>query len=262
MMIFGITTAGIVPLRREKSERSVLASQALFGEMMEVTREEGRWCRVRMLHDGMEGWTRREDLVGVDEGFVRRAMEGRPFVTRDMFSIVMREGDWAGQLVPAGSVLPLYEGETGYFRVGDDAYRLVGSLPEAGTGNAREAIARYALMYYNVPYVAGGRSPWGIDNAGLVQMVYRLAGVGVPRQLARWAAEGQTLSFLEEALPGDVVLFGDESGVVTHAGVLWEAGRVIHASGRVRVDKIDHHGIFNEATKRYTHALKLIKRFL
>lgn len=262
MMILGITTAGIVPLRREKSERSVLASQALFGEMVEVLREEGRWCRVRMLHDGTEGWMRKDGFVGVDEEFVRCSMDGVPFVTRDMFSIVMRDGDWVGQLVPAGSVLPLYERTTGCFRVGDDTYRLVGSLPVVGTGNARESIARYALMYYNAPYVTGGRSPRGIDNTGLVQMAYRLAGVCVPRQLASLAAGGQTLSFLEEALPGDVVLFGDESGAVTHAGLLWEAGRVIHASGRVRVDKIDHHGIFNETTKRYTHALKLIKRFL
>lgn len=72
----------------------------------------------------------------------------------------------------------------------------------------------------------------------------------------------QTLSFLEEAQPGDLAFFGDDSGSITHVGVLWEQGRIIHASGRVRVDKIDHHGIFNEEMKRYTHMLKVLKQYL
>ena len=73
---------------------------------------------------------------------------------------------------------------------------------------------------------------------------------------------GQNYSFLEEAMPGDLAFFGDETGAITHVGIIWEQNRIIHASGRVRVDKIDHQGIFNEDLKRYTHNLKVIKRIL
>ena len=41
-----------------------------------------------------------------------------------------------------------------------------------------------------------------------------------------------------------------------------EDGKIIHASGQVRIDKIDHFGIFNEETKKYTHKLRVIKRIL
>ena len=36
--------------------------------------------------------------------------------------------------------------------------------------------------------------------------------------------------------------------------------KIIHASGKVRIDKIDNTGIYNEKTGDYTHKLKLIKR--
>lgn len=119
---------------------------------------------------------------------------------------------------------------------------------------------QYALMFYNAPYRWGGRTPNGVDGAGLVQMAYRLAGITIPRYIEQQAGEGQVLSFLEEAQPGDLAFFGDSSGAVTHVGILWEQGRIIHASGKVRVDKIDHHGIFNEDLKRYTHTLKVVRQ--
>ena len=80
------------------------------------------------------------------------------------------------------------------------------------------------------------------------------------RYIDQQAGAGQVLSFLEEAQPGDLAFFGDSSGAVTHVGILWEQGRIIHASGKVRVDKIDHHGIFNEDLKRYTHTLKVVRQ--
>ena len=66
----------------------------------------------------------------------------------------------------------------------------------------------------------------------------------------------------EEALPGDVAFFGDCGGGLTHAGIVWKEGHIVHVSGRVRVDRLDHNGIFNDETRRYTHSLKLLKRYL
>ena len=89
-----------------------------------------------------------------------------------------------------------------------------------------------------------------------------MAGINLPRDASQQVAYGQDFSFVEEALPGDLAFFGDDSGTITHVGIIWEQNRIIHASGRVRVDKIDHQGIFNEELKRYTHNLKVIKRII
>ncbi len=89
-----------------------------------------------------------------------------------------------------------------------------------------------------------------------------MVGVALPRDASQQVGIGQDLSFVEEAMPGDLAFFGDDAGAVTHVGIIWEQNRIIHASGKVRVDKIDHQGIFNEDLKRYTHNLKVIKRIL
>ena len=163
-------------------------------------------------------------------------------------------------MVVAGSVLPFYDAYTKKLMIGDEEYVVKGFLREVGIESLRELLIQYALMFYNAPYLWGGRPPNGVDGAGMVQMAYRMAGITIPRYIEQQAGEGQVLSFLEEAQPGDLAFFGDSSGAVTHVGILWEQGRIIHASGKVRVDKIDHHGIFNEDLKRYTHTLKVVRQ--
>lgn len=146
--------------------------------------------------------------------------------------------------------------------IGEDVYTMVTRPKDVGIDSLRELIIEYALMYYNTPYLWGGRSPYGIDCSGLAQIVYRIAGIDLPRDASQQVNYGQNFSFVEEALPGDLAFFGDDAGAITHVGILWEQNRIIHASGRVRVDKIDHQGIFNEELKRYTHNLKVIKRVI
>ncbi|RYE38776.1 MAG: hydrolase, partial [Sphingobacteriales bacterium] len=47
-----------------------------------------------------------------------------------------------------------------------------------------------------------------------------------------------------------------------HVGILLGNSTIIHAAGKVRVDPIDDQGIFNKELGRYTHKLRIIKRFM
>lgn len=261
-MEFGIADLSIVPMRREKSERSEMISQVLFGEIYEVLEEEDNWLYIRLLHDDWQGWIDRKMHKEVSASYVESYRSSDQLIMGEVFNLVLKEGDWGNKLIVAGSVLPFYDAYSKKMKLEEDEYALIGTLKEIGIDNLRDLLIQYALMYYNTPYLWGGRTPYGIDCAGLSQIVYRMVGMNLPRKAEQQVLKGQTLSFIEESLPGDLAFFGDEAGAITHVGILWEPGRIIHASGRVRVDKIDHHGIFNEETKRYTHALKLIKRYI
>ena len=244
-MSYGIADLSIVPMRSEKSERSEMVSQILFGEVFEILEVDEKWVYVRMLHDRYEGWIDRKMYLEVTEEFIGKYKAEVPVLATEVFNI-----------------FPFFDATTKKMQIGGDTYTLVSKMKDVGIDSLRDLIIGYALMYYNTPYLWGGRSPYGIDCSGLSQIVYRMAGIDLPRDASQQVTLGQNYSFLEEAMPGDLAFFGDETGAITHVGIIWEQNRIIHASGRVRVDKIDHQGIFNEDLKRYTHNLKVIKRIL
>lgn len=260
--MFGIADLSIVPMRREQSERSEMVSQILFGELFEIVETTDKWSYVRLLHDQYEGWIDKKMYSAVNEEYAEKYRSESPVLTTEVFNIVRKEGDYGNQLIVSGSVLPFFNADTNTLQIGDQPYTLITRLKDVGIDSLRDLVIEYALMYYNTPYLWGGRSPYGIDCSGLTQMVYRMAGTDIPRDASQQVLCGQNFSFVEEALPGDLAFFGDDTGAITHVGILWEQNRIIHASGRVRVDKIDHQGIFNETLKRYTHNLKVIKRLI
>jgi cell wall-associated NlpC family hydrolase len=102
----------------------------------------------------------------------------------------------------------------------------------------------------------------GIDCSGLTQIVYKIAGINIPRDASQQAQIGNHFSFVEEALPGDLAFFDNNNGDITHVGIIWEKNKIIHSSGQVRIDNIDHAGIYNIETKRYTHKLRIMKNII
>lgn len=126
----------------------------------------------------------------------------------------------------------------------------------------REHLIETALFYLNGPYLSGGRSPFGIDNAGFTQMVYKINGYPLLRTAREQATQGIALSFIEESEAGDLAFFDNNDGVIDHVGLIMENNYIIHAHEKVRIDRLDHTGIFNTEIGSYTHSLRVIKKVL
>jgi cell wall-associated NlpC family hydrolase len=123
-------------------------------------------------------------------------------------------------------------------------------------------LVKTALLYLNAPYLWGGKTPFGIDCSGFTQMVYKINGYRLPRNAFDQVSQGDSLSFIEESEPGDLVFFDNEEGTIDHVGIIMENNYIIHAHGKIRIDRIDHTGIFNTETGNYTHALRVIKKII
>lgn len=221
-MSYGIADLSIVPMRSEKSERSEMVSQILFGEVFEILEVDEKWVYVRMLHDRYEGWIDRKMYLEVTEEFIGKYKAEVSVLATEVFNIVVKDGDYGNKLVVSGSVFPFFDATTKKMQIGGDTYTLVSKMKDVGIDSLRDLIIGYALMYYNTPYLWGGRSPYGIDCSGLSQIVYRMAGIDLPRDASQQVTLGQNYSFLEEAMPGDLAFFGDETGAITHVGIIWE----------------------------------------
>ncbi|MBP7507604.1 MAG: C40 family peptidase [Prolixibacteraceae bacterium] len=261
--MYGISDLSSIPVRTEPTEKSEMCTQVLLGEHFQIIEEQAKWCRIKLHHDGYEGWIDRKVIIPITPKEYKYLSENLQPVSCDIFNIVQQVNHYRNFLIVSGSTLPHYNSRKSTFKIGSVEYHIEGnSVNVYKTNDYRNKIINAALKYFNAPYQWGGRTPLGIDCSGLTQIAYKIAGIQIPRDASVQATIGEHFSFVEEALPGDLAFFDNENGEIIHVGIIWEKHKIIHSSGKVRIDNIDHAGIYNIETHRYTHQLRLMKRII
>lgn len=254
--MYGICNLSIVPCRREPSDKSEMVTQLLFGEHFELLDSKGSWQLIRIAYDGYECWIDKKQFHAIKD--IQGISDASTALTTDLLQLAEDEKSGTIPLV-LGSSLPKRKGEK--FFLGKQEYTFSGEAAFPFTKKKENNIAGTAKWYLNSPYLWGGRSPFGIDCSGFTQMVYKLNGIKLQRDAWQQAEQGKAHNFLEEANPGDLAFFDNEDGKIVHVGIILPEGKIIHASGKVRIDKLDHQGIYNEDMKKYTHRLRVAKKF-
>ena len=251
-MNYGISNLSIVPTRNEAADQSEMVNQIIFGEHFKVLEIRKKWSKIRLAHDSYEGWICNKQWIEIEEDIYKQLDKEVATITTDILDIITKTHH---QPIVIGSILPSYK--SGHALINNEMYQFDG-LTTPGFIK-KEKLVENALIYLNAPYLWGGRSPLGIDCSGFTQMVYRLQGVDLPRDAYQQAEVGTTLSFVEESEPGDLAFFDNTEGRITHVGIILEDNHIIHASGKVRIDRIDQQGVFNTEIGNHTHKLRLIK---
>lgn len=253
-MSYGICILSVIPCRAEPNDRAEIVSQLLFGEHYSVIEEQEKWIKIKIQYDNYEAWICRKQFFEINN-------QEFDNLSINEFELV---GEYFGDLqnthigkliIPIGATLPyLHQGK---IKIREESYRFKGVVAKKDFN----LIESYALTFLNSPYLWGGRSPSGIDCSGYSQIVYKLCGYKLPRDAYQQAEEGESISFLANSKSGDLAFFDNKEGKITHVGIILGNGKIIHASGKVRIDLIDHQGIYNEELKTYTHQLRIIKRY-
>lgn len=237
-------------MRREASDTSEMVTQLLYGEFFKIIESRKNWSKIRNAFDNYEGWIDNKQFLEISSEIYHQLNAEKLIVTSDFMEFVT---DDSGVLIsiPIGSNLNALE----FLKHKHDGNSQQGKL-------SKEKLIDTALMFINSPYLWGGKSPFGIDCSGFTQLVYKLNGYKILRDAKDQATQGETLSFIEESEPGDLAFFDNNEGVITHVGLIMSDNYIIHAHGKVRIDRLDHSGIFNLDTKRHTHKLRVIKRII
>jgi len=107
----------------------------------------------------------------------------------------------------------------------DASAAAAGTTASAGAGTG-QALVNAAEKYVGVPYVWGGTNPaTGLDCSGLVQRAMADLGVTVPRVAHDQAKLGTAVASLDQAKPGDLLVFNGG----THIGIYVGNGQMVDA---------------------------------
>lgn len=271
-----IVLHSIVPVRAQAREGAEQETQLLFGELCEILDQLPRWYKIRNEADGEEGYV---DALMVTpmtaEEYTDYAAALEASTARVQLPMTYAVSGNNGQTIPLsmGTRLPNYH--DGQFEVLGVTFRIdsaaVAEQPLPLNAGTLMTVTRFML---NTPYLWGGKNALGMDCSGLTQTVMSLFGIHLPRNASQQVKCGEEVGSLNDAQAGDLVLFDhadpDSEGSlphnytgdtrITHVGLLLDAERVIHCSGRVKIEHIDRRGILNTEQQAYSHHLAAIRR--
>lgn len=225
----------VSPMRAENSEKSEMVSQILYGETCEILEAEGNFSKIKMDFDGYEGW--------VNSSVLKKQ---NPEISKNLVTQTF-------------GVFDLPEGRSLLSMGSEVEFETENSVDK---NNIRESLVETAKKFLNVPFLWGGRSFFGVDDSGFVQLIYKIHGINLPRDPEHQALLGNSRDFVEESEAGDLAFFEDAEGNIVHVGLVLSPFEIIHANGKVRVDSLDFSGIYNAEQNKHTHKLRFVKTMI
>jgi len=253
--MFGICNLSIIPLRIEPNDRSEIVSQVLFGEHFEIIETAKQWTKIRLQYDNYEGWIDGKQFQSISEENYDTLSKEAVILNSDLVEYIIASNNTLLPITIGASLSFLNHSD-----INSENYDFEG-LKVSGVKSKKDIVTT-SFLYLNSPYLWGGKTPFGIDCSGFTQMVYKLNGYKLLRDASQQSSQGEVLSFIEESEPGDLAFFDNEEGKIIHVGIILENNYIIHASGKVRIDRLDHLGIYNAELNRHTHRLRVIKKII
>ena len=234
-------------VRKNKTDTSEMVTQLVFGETFEVNSQDHHWLEIQSYSDGYRGYIDRRHAIGITEKECTIWHDAREISYQFQIEIM---SSWGKLRVPAGA----YVGTNLQFNIGSEAF----TLHEASHNIDPEA---FLALMLNVPYLRGGKTSFGIDCSGLTQLYFRWFGYHLPRYAKDQQALGTSIE-LDEIQHNDAVFFQNPEGKITHVGIAQNPQEVIHASGRVRIDRLLQGNIWNDEIQEITHTFHSAIRIL
>jgi hypothetical protein len=250
----------MVPVRKQPGDHHEMVNQLLFGDLLVIKDQMKQWLLIETIDDNYLGWASQKQVCEIEKEEFDFQKINSSYFALDNYIKAISFDKKIFYHITLGSRLPNFV--NGKIAVNSIELNYGGKFRYSKEICNGKIISDLAKLYQGAPYLWGGRSFFGIDCSGLVQIVFKMCGILLPRDSQEQVNFGQTVNFIDDALPGDLAFFDNEENKIIHVGIFLGQNQVIHASGEVRIDQIDHFGIYNSKENKYTHSLRIIKRIV
>ncbi len=256
---YGVCRLSVVSVRKDPADQAEQVTQLLFGDHYTVmARSEGeKWLLIQTYFDQYEGWIDAKQHQPISPEYFNHLNHAEFKITTDLTATLLYNK--APQVVLIGSMIPISSSEL--FKM-EEQFAFNGEAKNVGQRREFEFLRTIAMKYLNSPYMWGGKNPFGIDCSGFTQMVYKICGYKLLRDASQQVNQGKAVESLASSRQGDLAFFQNDAGKTVHVGILLAENKIIHASGKVRIDPIREEGIEHPESKALTHRLSAIRRLL
>ena len=223
-----------VTMREDPGDATRVASQAVFAEKIDIKERKDDWSYI-ITPDGYHGWVRSHSFVEVDKPYEPTAKITRltahiygvndteygPIMTLPYGSRVQVVDDTQ----PRWIKIKLPDGKLCYVQRGD-------IVPEPVL-HSKADLVEFSKKFIGLPYTWGGRTGFGYDCSGFVQMLYSRLGINLLRDSRQQALDERFITVPREKLEaGDLIFFGKADGRIVHVGMYLGNDQFIHATVR------------------------------
>jgi cell wall-associated NlpC family hydrolase len=250
----------LVPIRESDNERSELYSQLLFGERVEIIEIHDHWLFVKNKADNYRGWVDKKMVQLITYEEEERIEKTAKYTVQVPILHSEEITSKQNMFLPGGSII--HTDRPGIFTLGNKTYSINSEKLKAKEEITGQDLVGMALQYLNAPYLWGGKSIFGIDCSGFVQVVFAMCSIQLLRDASEQVESGHVIDFLSESRAGDLAFFENADGRIIHVGILINSKQIIHSSGWVKIETIDSNGIISSQTGEYSHKLRVIKRYI
>lgn len=256
---FGVCRLSVVSVRKDPADTAEQVTQLLFGDHYEITEltKDKKWLKINTNFDQYTGWIDAKQHQSISPEYYQHINNSEYKITTDLTASLLYNK--SPLMVLVGSIIPISSAEL--FKM-EEQFAFNGEAKNLGQKREFEFVRGIAQKYLNAPYQWGGKSPFGIDCSGFTQMVFKISGYRLLRDASQQATQGKPVESFDVSKPGDIAFFQNKEGKITHTGILLGPDKIIHASGKVRIDHLNEEGILNLDTKIYSHQLAHLRRIL